>query len=185
MLKRQLSSLQGMENKMADQPVEKRKRHLTGKHVIYWVIGFFAVIFIANGFFVYYAVSTFRGEDSMHPYQQGIDYNQTLAERRAQAASGWTAEIDLEEGRLELKIRNGDGTYIPGLKVTGVLKHPTETDLDIPLTFAQTEANTYIVSIPPEAYGHEAPGKEWDLHTVARKPDGSKFKTRNELWLKQ
>ncbi len=170
---------------MAETASGKGKKLMTGKHVLYWVIGFFVAIFIANGFFVYYAVSTFRGEDSMRPYQQGLNYNQTLAERRAQAASGWSAEIDLDTGRLEMTIRNRAGEAVSGLKVTGVLKHPTETDLDIPLTFAQTEKNTYISSIPPRAYGHKAPGKEWDLHTVARKPDGSKFKTRNELWLKQ
>ncbi len=161
------------------------QKRLTGRHVIYWVIGFFAVIFIANGFFVYYAVGTFRGEVSMHPYQQGINYNQTLAERRAQAASGWTAEIDLESGQIVLNIKNKAGENVPGLKVSGILKHPTETDLDIPLAFAPGQNTSYIAHIGTQAYGKTSPGKEWILETVAIKPDGSSFRTRNELWLKQ
>ena len=41
---------------------------LKGRHVLMSLIGFFGLMLIANGLFVYFALSTFTGSDSI-PYR--------------------------------------------------------------------------------------------------------------------
>ena len=46
---------------------------IAGRHVLSALIAFFGVMFIANGFLVYYAVSTFSGGERPNPYRSGSE----------------------------------------------------------------------------------------------------------------
>ncbi|HEY1878254.1 MAG TPA: FixH family protein, partial [Rhizomicrobium sp.] len=62
---------------------------LTGRGVLIWLFGFFAVIFAMNIYFIMVSSRTFRGEDEQKPYLQGVEFNQTLARRAEQESLGW------------------------------------------------------------------------------------------------
>ncbi len=152
----------------------------TGKHVLMAVIIFFGVIFVANIAMVTLGVRSFPGEDVKQSYRQGLAYNQNIAARNAQAATGWSADINLgDENSIILTLTDKSGVVIRGLKVTGTLKHLAETDKDSPLKFAQAADGTYIASIDKALRG-----KQWVLITSAQQADGTIFNTRNEIWLK-
>ena len=157
------------------------KKEWTGKHILAAVVMFFGVIFAANIAMVTLGVKSFPGEDIKQSYRQGLEYNQTIAKRNAQIATGWNADITIrDKNAIVLKLTDKSGAIMRGLRVTGSLKHPAETDKDFTLKFAQAADGTYIASIDKALLG-----KQWVLTTSAQQTDGTTFDTRNEIWLKQ
>jgi nitrogen fixation protein FixH len=161
------------------KPKEKTKQW-TGKHVWVAIIIFFGVIFAANIAMVTVGIRSFPGEDTKQSYRQGLKYNKTIAARNTQLATGWSADITVQEGAIALHLKGRSGLTIRGLRVTGVLKHPAETDKDVILKFAQAANGSYIAPIDKALLG-----KQWLLLTSAQQADGTTFDTRNEIWLKQ
>ncbi len=169
-----------MQEKTMKKNKEKTGKGITGKHVLLYVVGFFLTIFIANGFFIYFAVDTFRGEDNKRSYRQGIEYNKTIARRRHQQELGWKAKIEIADNALFLSIKDAKGAPISGLKINAILKHPAEMDLDKKLKFTQDIDNKYVTNLDKSYYG-----KNWILDIEAISEDGERFKSRNKIWLKQ
>ena len=66
-----------------------------GWHVLTALLAFFGAIIAVNIAFAVIAVRSFPGEDVRRSYVQGLQYNDTLAERRVQQALGWQASADL------------------------------------------------------------------------------------------
>ena len=62
---------------MAD--LQTTGRRITGRQVLFGILGFFGVVFAANGAFIFFALDSFTGLATDSPYQRGIEYNQTLA----------------------------------------------------------------------------------------------------------
>ncbi len=121
---------------------------LTGKHVLAALLGFFAMIFIANGIFLTVAVRSFPGEHVEKSYLQGLNYNDTLAEREAQAALGWRASI--EEARLEngaavigVKFLDADAAPLSGLDLVSSLSRPASDESDQTLRFESVGRGLY------------------------------------------
>ncbi len=146
-------------------------RELTGKHVLFMILAFFGVIFAVNGYFLYSAVTSFSGEDVKGSYRQGLEYNQTIAARKAQTELGWnvsanTIEDTSGEGQIIVKFTDDMGRAIEGLRVDGALRHPTDLDADKPLTFKpHTAAGLYIASIGQDVRG------QWQLRAAASRGD--------------
>lgn len=162
-----------------NKQISTKKQKLTGKHVIMYIIGFFVVIFIANGFFIYFAVNTFRGEDNKQSYRQGVEYNKTIAERRKQMALGWNEAIHITADKMVLTMTNADGKPLSGLNITALFKHPTDLKKDRKLKFAEDLNNNYITNLDADLFG-----KNWILIIEAKSANGERFKSRNKIWLK-
>ena len=60
-------------------------KELKGRHVLMVLCGFFVVMFVVNGIFVYFALATFSGGDTSNPYRKGLHYNEMLAADERQA----------------------------------------------------------------------------------------------------
>ena len=67
---------------------------LRGIDVFLWLAAFFVVTFAVDGYFIVRAVNTFPGEQVKNSYVLGLDFNQQVARRAAQAELGWTAEAE-------------------------------------------------------------------------------------------
>lgn len=159
---------------------QKPQKKWTGKTVWIAIIVFFGVIFAANIAMVTLGVRSFPGEDTKQSYRQGIEFNKTIAERNAQIATGWSADITVGDLTIILHIADREGQTVKNLRVTGILKHLAETDKDVTLKFAQAANGTYMAPIDNALLG-----KQWLLLTSAKQADGTVFDTRNEIWLKQ
>ncbi|MBI1362280.1 MAG: hypothetical protein GC155_18550 [Alphaproteobacteria bacterium] len=93
---------------------------LRGVHVLFAIVAFFAIDIAVNVLFITRAVSTFPGEETPNSYVQGVDFNSTLAQRKAQAALGWSAEVgvDAVRGRkLVVRMHAAGGAPLSGLVV--------------------------------------------------------------------
>jgi len=118
-----------------------------GWHVLAAMLAFFGAVIAVNVAFAVIAVRSFPGEDVRRSYLQGLNYNATLAERRAQAALGWQAAAELRaEGNaasVVVELRNRDGAPIEGATVEGELTWRTATRFDRALTFAPLGEGRY------------------------------------------
>lgn len=156
---------------------------VTGRFVLFSIVGFFLTIFIANGIFVTLALESFPGEEEKKSYLQGLAYNDTLEARAAQEALGWTAdltELRFESGKaaIELTFKSASGTSISTLVLKGVLARAVDDDHDRAVEFVSTGGGRYLAEIDDIAPGF------WKLHATATGDAGENFVLEKRLTLK-
>lgn len=142
---------------------------LRGWHVLAGLLGFFGVVIAVNVYFAFAAVGTFPGEDVTHPYIQGLEYNRTLAQHRAQQAHGWRITAALSSrprgALLEVDLRQRDGSPLLGARVDGTLRWPADSHRDHALQFTEQGRGLYVAAIDRLAEG------DWDLRATATAPN--------------
>ena len=78
----------------------------TGWHFLAIIVGFFAIVVAVDSGFVVMAVKTFPGEVSATPYEDGLAYDRSYAQLRAQERLGWRATAAAEPGLVVLEMRD-------------------------------------------------------------------------------
>jgi nitrogen fixation protein FixH len=148
-----------------------RAFELRGWHVLAMLLAFFGAVIAVNVTFITYALGSFPGEDVRRSYVQGLEYNDTLAERHAQAALGWRAAAALnarEQGAvLEVTLRTRDGAPLEGAAVSGALQWPTTSEFDRELVFNPAGNGRYVAQLG------ELPTGRWRLRARAERGDGA------------
>jgi nitrogen fixation protein FixH len=144
---------------------------IKGGHVLFALLAFFAAVIAVNVIFAIYAVRTFPGEDVRRSYLQGLHYNDTLSERRAQATLGWRATASLAPtnggATLEVVLRDRDGNLLDGAVLSGDLRWPTTSHHDRSLSFSQNGAGRYQAELGA------LPDGRWLLRARAARGEGS------------
>ncbi len=133
-----------MINAGTDADFETSGRQLRGWHVLLIMLGFFGVIFAVNGVFLYHAISSFPGEDVKKSYVQGLNYNQTLAARAAQAELGWRAEAGLQDDTIIFRLHDAEAHPLSDYTVIGELRRRATNDADQILTFRAAPNGEYF-----------------------------------------
>jgi len=156
---------------------------LTGRHVLFVIVAFFASVFIANSVFITLAIRSFPGEQEKKSYLQGLAFNERIADREAQELLGWKAEIteaSLSSGALEIELffQNSSATPISGLKISGVLARTTADGDDHTLIFEQKAPGLYRATAENVAKGL------WLLDAEAVGARNEKFTLEKRLTLK-
>ena len=146
-----------------------------GWHGLVLILLFFGVTISVNATFITMAIRTHPGEDVPRSYYQGLHFNDTLDRRHAQAALGWTARVNVVDGRLLVEVQDAEGAPVPGLLLTGALHHPTDTGRDCTLAFQEARTGLYEVPVSCASSG------EWHLRAV-NEGDGP-FEMEHDLWL--
>lgn len=159
---------------------------LTGRHVLLMLIAFFGVIVVANVIYIYYAISSFSGEESPRAYAQGLQYNEVLAAREAQAALGWSLQVKdqpTDAGGLELTLHMADraGAPVTGLEGTVVLRRPTHDGEDRTAVLAADGPGRYVT-------GFEAPADgtlrgAWQVQMILTRTGTTVFTAERRLWI--
>ncbi|WP_417692566.1 FixH family protein [Roseibium sp.] len=156
---------------------------LTGRRVLFWIIGFFAVIFSANGVFVYLALHSFPGVVVESSYKAGQAYNQELADARAQAERGWQVSASLtrvggDAAMLRIEPKDYEGHVLAGLDFIAIMEHPAHKGDDVSLALSEVQSGVYQASATGVAGGN------WELVLEARRGDQRLFRSENRLFLK-
>lgn len=122
---------------------------IQGRHVLVGLITFFGVMLLANGVFVYYALTTFGGGDTSDPYRKGLRYNEVLAQAMRQDQQGWSAQLIFAAaaGRLALTLSDREGHPISGLHFSGTVGRPATDGEDVAVSFSEAETGTYIAEL--------------------------------------
>lgn len=125
---------------------------LTGREVLIYLIAFFGLIIAVNVYFAVVAVKTFRGEDDLKPYQEGVEYNQTLARRAEQEKLGWKARFDVarvDAGKVHftLTLNKADGTPLSVAALAGEFRHPADENRDRALKLVEVRPGDYEADV--------------------------------------
>lgn len=152
---------------------------LKGWHVLLIMLGFFGVMFVVNGIFLYSAITSFPGEDVEKSYLQGLNYNDTLEARREQAELGWTLRAGLvgaADPVLRVEVSGRDGEVISLLDVTARLRRQATTAEDVHLVLASAGmGGVYEAVLPPLGKGL------WEVTIEARSANGVDVSTATKM----
>lgn len=152
------------------------RRPITGRHVLFGVLGFFALVVGVDSLFVVWAVESFPGEVSARAYEDGLAYNRAIAARRDQASLGWTAKVaqGARPGDIRVRILDARGAPLDGLAVKAAFVRPA--------TDAGARSAPLNVAAPGDYAGGPAlaPGA-WDLTLTATDAGGRRFEARRRL----
>ncbi len=136
---------------------------ITGRTVLFSMLGFFAVIFAVNGTFMYFAISSFPGLSTDGAYEKGLAYNQTLANAAKQTEIGWESHVALsQQGDLVVQITNRQGFGAGGLEVEAVLMRPAQEKLDQTRVLEEKSPGQYAAQLAPLLEG------KWHVQISAR-----------------
>lgn len=134
---------------------------ITGWHVLIAVVLFFGVVIGVDTLFMIKAYGTFSGEVASNPYEAGLAFNKTLAQRQREAALGWTASVEkADDGLVIVRIVDKAGAPLDRLSLTGTLERPA------------TETGRQVLDFKPLGGGRYQAGARldgaWDLRATAR-----------------
>lgn len=162
--------------------VEASEWQLKGRHVLAVFVGFFAIIFAVNGYFLFAALSTYGGVVSQEPYRKGLAYNKRIAADVRQASLAWIGDTTLTpDGRLELTVRHRDGTPISGLAISATIGRPATNRNDIVLALVESSPGHYAGTGTTLAGGSWLVAIEARTDPRASDPD---YRLRKRAWLK-
>lgn len=140
-------------------------------------VGAFAVVIAVNGVMIALAIDSFTGLDTAHPYERGLDYNQTLAAARAQEEMGWqvtfnampdgSVTVDAHPIALEARFLDRDGRALTGLAVEALLVRPTAEGHDVEVALEDRGGGRYVAKAELPLPG------QWDFRIVAHGRDTS------------
>ena len=153
---------------------------ITGRTVLIWLLGSFAVIFAANFALIYVALTTLHGEETENSYDASQVYNQKLAAAKAQELLGWTVNVTTrqENGgvRVVADIRDRDGLAVPGLEVHAKFMHPIDR-------FSDRDAMLASDGAEYEGFAGNVHIGRWTLNIEAKLNGERKFFSENKLEL--
>jgi len=121
---------------------------ITGRMVLYGMVGFFAVIFAVNGAFVYFALNSWPGLSSDNAYEDGRNYNQTLADAAVQNALGWKSDVaispDQDHYVVRVDLTGTNGESLAGQRVRATFQRPVGEEYVIAAELLPTDRGVYL-----------------------------------------
>jgi nitrogen fixation protein FixH len=155
---------------------------LTGRTVLWSLLGFFGVVIGANAAMTAFAIRTMPGLEVESPYLAGLKYNAEIAAARAQAARGWQIGSHVErdaEGRavVTVEARDRDGAALTGLAMTVRLARPTDKRADHVVALTERSSGGY------RGEAIEVVAGVWDVEIEAGRGDERMFRSKNRVTL--
>lgn len=152
----------------------RKPLELNGWHVLAGFVAFFGFIFAVNGVFMYQAIHTFPGQTVDNPYEAGIEYNRTLAQKAAESELGWTAEVGKTGDVVRLIVQDRAGRPVQGLSVTGKMERPATEQGRRMIQLKEAEPGSYQVALSGMTGA-------WDFSATARDKAGHVFEAHRRL----
>ncbi|MBF0246765.1 MAG: FixH family protein [Alphaproteobacteria bacterium] len=144
-----------------------------------WIfVGGFVIVIAVNGVMAYVATSTWTGLETKHAFEEGNNYNATLAQRQQQDQLGWMADASYDgnaaDGSVVLRITDKNGQGINGLAIDALARRPTSEGHDQVLQFAAVGDGLYRAPANLPLSG------QWELRYTATRADDL-FKIRQRI----
>jgi nitrogen fixation protein FixH len=166
---------------IAGSPSSSEERR-TAWIVLAALFAFFGTMFVANGALVYYAFSTFSGEEEASPYEHGLAYDKDIEAARAQEARGWNVTLGVQRPQrgapasVAVAIRDANNEALAGLNVSASFEFPTDNHLDRRASLIEIQAGEYRGEVPLRA-------GRWDVVIEATGEGERLFRSRNRVTL--
>ena len=166
---------------MTDHPAQTRKE-ITGKKALALLVGFFVMVFAANGIFFYLASQSWTGLSTEKAYERGLRYNDIRARDAAQKKLGWRSTATFQQRGDDLILQtvfvNKAGEPIKGLSVFAEVQRPLVDRHDQRLRLRETGAGKYSHPLDLPLKG------QWQVNLRAVTADGFEYLSKTRLFLK-
>lgn len=163
-------------------PARRRPFELSGRAVLFGMIGFFIVVAGVNGVMMVSAIRTMPGADVKSAYETSQRFNSEIARMQAQAARGWLAQTEIVRAGADtvvsLALKDKAGTAVTGLAVEAKLQHPATRQQDRDVTLTETAPGQYSATVPALHAG------AWTLVVEATHGGDAVFSSRSRIMLK-
>lgn len=164
-------------------PGRRRPFELSGRAVLFGMIGFFVVVAGANGVMMVSAIRTMPGADVKSAYETSQRFNSEIARMQAQAARGWQAQTEIAragtDAIVSLSLTDKTGAAVTGLTVEAKLQHPATRQQDRDVTLSETAPGHYGAAVPKLHAG------AWTLVVEAKRDRDLVFSSRSRIMLKE
>jgi len=110
--------------------IAQRNREMTGWRFLAIMVSFFSVVIAVNLTMAFFARSSWTGFVVENTYIASQQFNQKAAEGRAQAALGWTAKLDIAEGRVSYRLVDRAGNVVASKHATANFRRPAYASED-------------------------------------------------------
>lgn len=152
---------------------------LTGRAVLFWLLGFFGLVIAVNGAFIYFAEHSFPGLSAQNAYEVGLAYNRVLESSEAQRQLGWrvTFGLDSKSGTLELRISDADGRPVESPLVAANVRRPAEAADDQHVSFTRSGPGVYSA-----LHALPAPGN-WNVTVRVERAAGDAYVIEQRFWM--
>jgi nitrogen fixation protein FixH len=150
----------------------------TVKRNDYWFVPWlfvlgFAVVFVANGGLVYFAVRSAPGVVNDRPYDEGVNYNRVLARAAQEDALGWRGQIAFatdgpgqgraRSGTLKVTLSERGGAPLSGAAVEIRMQRPIGPDDLMTLHLDEGRSGEYAAPLMLPQIG------QWVVHVTAHR----------------
>lgn len=160
---------------------EKKTRELTGRAVLFWLVGFFGLVFAVNAVLVKAATSTFGGVETSSSYKAGLMFKQEVQAAERQDEQHWRVDgkIALKDGEAVLDIAASDakGTALSGLVAQARLAHPADGRLDHTIPLDRIGTGQF------RGQAAAQPG-QWELIVELYRGEERVYRSRNRVTLR-
>jgi len=135
---------------------------LTGRMVLFLLLGFFGVVIGVNMIMMRLAIQTLPGTEVDSAYSASLAYEKEIAAAHDQNARNWKVDAHIQRGAdggatLQVEARDDSGKPMSGLKFEGRFERPTDRRADQPVALAEMGIGIYRGTAPLIAPG------QWDL----------------------
>ena len=160
----------------------RKTRELTGKHVLFCLLGFFGVVFAVNAALVKAATSTFGGVETSSSYKAGLMFEQDVARAEQQDELHWRVDGKLSRNRageavLDISAHDAKGAMLAGITAQARLAHPADERLDHVIAMNSTAAGQF------HGEAQAKPG-QWELIVDLYRGEARVFRSRSRVTLR-
>ena len=158
---------------------------LTGRHVLFILLGAFIFVGSVNAVMIWQAVGSFPGVVTDSSYRDSQRFNRNIAAAQEQAALGWQVDAHAErspDGRVTLRLqaKDAEGRPIAGVSFRAVLQHPANRSLDHTVVLAAQPGSDGVFTGTATGVNE---GK-WGLEVSGERERGRVFLSQNTLFLR-
>jgi len=154
---------------------------ITGRMVLFCLIGFFGVVAAANAIMIRAAVSTFGGVETASSYQAGLAFARESAAAQTQDELHWQVKANVrpmaDNTLVEIEARDAAGLPLAGLDAVARLERPTDQRVDQNVALHDSAPGQFRGMIGPVA-------GQWDLVIELSRGGERVFRSRNRVVLK-
>lgn len=159
----------------------KKTREITGRTVLFSLIGFFAVVMGVNAVLVKAATSTFGGVEVSSSYKAGLMFKDEVAQANRQEGRHWLVAGKLTrdgagEAVLDVTAKDGAGVPLSGLRVVARLAHPADERQDRVITLDRIGSGEFRGTA-------QAQSGQWELLLDLYRDEERVFRSRSRVTL--
>ncbi|MCB2106953.1 MAG: FixH family protein [Rhodobacteraceae bacterium] len=142
--------------------------------MLFWTVGFFAVISAVNAAFVFFALSTFNGEVGHQAYRDGIEFNRSLSDVAAQKKLAWAVDAKFsptgpQRVHIDVDFRDANGEPLTNLSVSARFVRPTQEGFDFDAPLSSQGQGKYIADTDLPLPG------SWSVRLMTERPGGKPY----------